>query len=44
MGANRLNKPLISANFKVFIKMTRVKDKKDFLALIERKKELKNIF
>ena len=41
MAAGGLTKPLIAANFKVFIKMTRVENKKDFLALIERQKELK---
>lgn len=41
MVAGGLTKLLITANFKVFIKMTRVENKKDLLALIEKGKKLK---
>lgn len=44
MAANEFTKPLIAANSKVFVKMTKVMNKKDFLALIEREEKLKEIF
>lgn len=41
MIADGLTKLFTATNFEVFIKMTKIKNKKDLLALIKRKKELK---
>lgn len=41
MVVNRFIKPLIAANFEVFVKITKVEDKKNLLVLIKWKKELK---
>lgn len=43
MAVDGLTKPLTATNFEVFVKITGVENKKDFLALIEREKELKKI-
>lgn len=44
MAADRLTKPLIAANFEVFVKINRVKDKKNLLTLIKREEKPKKIF
>lgn len=43
MTVDKLTKLLKVTNFEVFIKITRVENKKDLLALIKREEELKKI-
>lgn len=43
MIGNGLLKFFITAHFEVFLKITRVDNKKDFLALIKREEKLKKI-
>lgn len=43
MSAASLTKLVITANFKIFVGMIGIKNKKDLLALIKREKELREI-
>lgn len=43
MVVDKLNKLLIAANFKTFVKITRVENKMNILALVKKEEKLKKI-